>query len=121
MEWVVIALAVVVAGWMLFDGIHALVTGDYVTPNSGERAGQLGPWSEVISAIGLQPRSTAMKLIFVIYGALWLAVLTGFISRQPWGPMAMLIAAIGSLWYLPFGTALGLVQIIMLWIILRSP
>ncbi len=66
MVWAVAVLAVVVAGWFLFDGLYALITGDYVTPKSGEHAGQLGPWSSVVSAVGITPRSTAMKLIFVI-------------------------------------------------------
>ncbi|GAB4327245.1 MAG: hypothetical protein Kow0074_22480 [Candidatus Zixiibacteriota bacterium] len=119
MEWVVTVLAVLVAAWMLIDGIHALVTGDYVTPSSGDHAGQLGPWSSVVSAVGIPPRSTVMKAIFVIYGALWLGVLVGFVMRQSWAGKALLVAAIGSLWYLPFGTLFGVVQIVLLILILR--
>lgn len=58
------ALALFEAGWMAFDGVRALATGDYVTPSSGPYAGQLGPWSQVVSAVGIPPRSTAMKAIF---------------------------------------------------------
>ena len=36
--------------------LFALVKGDYVTPKSGPYAGQLGPWSNVVSASN--PRAT---------------------------------------------------------------
>jgi hypothetical protein len=32
MKWVIVALMVLEAGWMLFDGTRALIVGDYVTP-----------------------------------------------------------------------------------------
>lgn len=112
--WIVVGLAVFVGGWFVFDGGHALAKGDYVTPKTGQYAGQLGPWSKVVSAIGIDPRSTLMKTIFVAYGLLWLAVVVCFILGLEWAWWAMFIAAAGSLWYLPFGTLLGAVQIVLL-------
>ena len=112
--WVVVALAVLVGGWMAFDGGRALVVGDYVTPKSGQFAGQLGPWRHAVSAVGIEPRSTAMKSVFLIYGLAWLFAILAFVLRLPAAWTVMLIAAIGSLWYLPFGTLLGLVQIVLL-------
>ncbi len=112
--WIVVVLALFVGGWFVFDGARALVVGDYVTPKTGQYAGQLGPWSKVVSAIGIDPRSTLMKTIFVAYGLLWLTVIVCFILGLKWAWWAMLIAAVGSLWYLPFGTLLGLLQIILL-------
>ncbi len=32
LDWIVVTLAFVEGGWLAFDGGHALVTGDYVTP-----------------------------------------------------------------------------------------
>jgi hypothetical protein len=75
MRWltrVVAVLAIIEAGWMLFDGSRALILGDYVTPTSGPYAGQLGPWTKLVSRVGIEPRSTLMKCIFTIYGAVWL-------------------------------------------------
>ncbi len=112
--WIVVGLALFVGGWFVFDGARALAVGEYVTPKTGQYAGQLGPWSKVVSAIGIDPRSTLMKTIFVAYGLLWLAVIVCFILGLKWAWWAMLIAAVGSLWYLPFGTLLGLVQISLL-------
>lgn len=56
MHWlagVVLVLAFIEAGWMAFDGGRALVVGDYVTPRSGQYAGQLGPWAKVVSTVGI--------------------------------------------------------------------
>lgn len=96
-----VALALSEAGWMVFDGSRALMVGDYVTPNSGRFAGQLGPWASLVSAVGIEPRSTLMKCVFVVYGLLWLAVLAAYLLSMRWAWMAMVVAAAGSLWYLP--------------------
>jgi len=68
--WALLALALITGGWMLFDGLRALVTGDYTMPSSGPYAGQLGPWTYIISAVGLDQRSTFMKLAFPLIGLL---------------------------------------------------
>ncbi len=115
-EWIIVACALIVSGWFVTDGSIALISGDYVTPKSGQYAGQLGPWAKIASAVGIDPRSTTMKLIFVVYGLIWLAVIVGFILGADWSWWAMLLAAALSLWYLPFGTLLGVIQIILLFV-----
>ncbi len=112
--WIVVVLALNVGGWFAFDGGRALVKGDYVTPKTGRYAGQLGTWSRFIRVIGIDPRSTLMKTIFLAYGGLWLIVIACFIFQVSWAWWAMLVAAIGSLWYWPFGTMLDVLQIILL-------
>ena len=102
---------------MTFDGTRALTVGDYVTPSSGAHAGQLGPWNYVVSAVGIPPRSTAMKVIFVVYGLSWLIIALGFAFRSYWAGPAMLIAAVATLWYLPVGTAFGILQLVgLIWL-----
>ena len=98
-------------GWLAFDGAHALATGDYVTPDSGEHAGQLGPWSHLFEAVGVDPRSTAVQTLHLVLGLVWLVVMAGWAARRPWAWRGMLLCAIAGLWYLPFGTLLCLVQI----------
>ena len=112
--WIVVGLALFVGGWIAFEGGRALVVGDYITPKSGRHAGQLGPWSKVVSAVGIEPRSTLMKSVFLVYGVVWIGIIVCFILKLDWAWWAMLLAAAGSLWYLPFGTLLGIVQIILL-------
>jgi hypothetical protein len=120
--WVVIALAVNEAGWLAFDGARALIKGDYVTPRSGKYAGQLGPWSKLVTLAGIDPRSTLMKAIHVALGATWLLVILAFAAGLSWAWTGMLICAISGLWYLPFGTLLSAIQIVLLLLpALRDP
>ena len=112
--WVVVALGLMQGGWMAFDGSRALIVGDYVTPSSGQYAGQLGPWAKLVSAIGIEPRSTLMKFIHVGLGAAWLVATVCFLLRMPWAWSGLLTCAVFSLWYLPFGTIFSVVQIVLL-------
>lgn len=109
LRWIVVALAVFEAGWMVFDGSRALVVGDYVTPD-----GRLGPWADLVSAVGIEPRSTGMKAFFVVYGLVWLAVTVAYARGRAWA--AMLALAVGSLWYLVVGTLASAVMIGVLFI-----
>lgn len=114
MRWVIIVLAVAEAGFMVFDGVRALTLGDYLTPSSGEYAGQLGPWSSVVGSVGLDPRSSTMKWIFVAYGTTWLVVIVAFALEQAWAWWAMAALAIGSLWYLIPGTLISVLILVLL-------
>jgi len=109
-------LIIITAGWMVCDGTRALVVGDYVTPGSGPHAGLLGPWASVVQAVGLAPRSPAMKLIFVGYGLAYLAVLVAWLMRRPWARSALLVVAVLGLWYVPVGTVTNLVVIAWVWL-----
>ena len=113
-HWVVLGLILFTAGWMLFDGLRALITGDYVTPATGEYAGKLGPWSNLVNAIGIEPRSTLMKSIFFVYGFIALAVAVSFGLGLSWARGAMVIVCILGLWYLPFGTVANGIALIFL-------
>jgi hypothetical protein len=115
---VIILLAFVEGLWMTFDGTRALTIGDYVTPRS--RPGELGPWHYVVESFGIAPRSTLMKVIFVVFGVGWLIIAGGLIRRTSWALNSALAAAVLTLWYLPVGTAFGVVQIALLLLLRRS-
>ena len=117
MHWTRVAILVLVlieAGWMAFDGSRALLVGDFITPKTGPSAGQLGPWRHLVVRVGLNPRGTPMKAIFAIYGLTWLTLALGFLRGAAWGWSAMLVAAIGSLWFAPIGTLFSVLQIALL-------
>lgn len=114
LAWVVVGFALLEAGWFTFDGSHALAVGEYVTPKTGVYAGQLGPWSKVVSGVGIDPRSKLMQLVFVVYGVSWLVIIVYFTRGHDWAWWGMMAAAIGLLWYLPFGTLLAVIQIVLL-------
>ena len=114
LAWVVVVLGLMQGGWLLFDGSRALIVGDYVTPSSGQYAGQLGPWANLVSSAGIEPRSTFMKSVHVGLGALWIGMTIGFMLRMPWAWAGMLVCAVLTLWYLPFGTLFSVIEIILL-------
>jgi len=118
--WVAVVLIVLGAGWMLFDGTRALVVGDYVTPKTGNYAGQLGPWAGLVKAIGIEPRSMLMKSIFVVYGFAALAIAVCFIIGLPWARTALIAICVLGLWYLPVGTVTNLIVLVFLLLTRRS-
>ena len=112
--WVVAALVLLNGGWMAFDGGRALVIGDYVTPKTGQLAGALGPWSRVVEAVGIDPRSTLMKSIFLTYGLAYMASTAAFLlgTSRAWWPTLFL--AVLGFWHIPFGTLINLIVLTLL-------
>jgi hypothetical protein len=119
--WLSVLLIAASAGWMTFDGLHALIAGDYITPRSGDFAGQLGPWANLVQAIGLDPRSVWMKLVFVVQGAGTLTVIVQFVLNRPWAQTALLATMLLGLWYLPIGTLINLLALIILLLTRKNP
>ena len=115
-KWVVVFLALMNFGFMAFDGSRALVKGDYIRPKSGEYAGQLGPWSKLVSKIGINPESTTMKVIFLIWGLTGLFITVCFILKMSWAVNGLIMINILSLWYLVPGTISSAIQVVLLFI-----
>ena len=116
----IVVLALGPGVFMTFDGLRALLVGDYLTPTSGPYAGQLGPWSDVVSAVGIAPRSSPMKVLFVLFGVAWLWAIAGFLRRRPWSTRALAIVAVATLWYLPVGTLMSTLVLIGLALLRRQ-
>ena len=109
--WFLVTLVITNAGWMTYDGIHAMVTGDYVTPDSGRFTGQLGPRAPLVRSAGIPPRSLLMKWIFVLYGGLFVAAASCYFAGLVWAPIAVIVMALLGLWYVPFGTLINIIVI----------
>lgn len=99
---------------MAFDGSRAIIVGDYVTPSSGAYAGQLGPWASFLSKVGLDPRSTGVKVGMVILGLGSIVAGTAFFLSAGWSRTAVAALAVLVLWYAPFGTVIGAFALIMM-------
>ena len=99
-------IALLVGGWMIFDGAHILITGRYFGPEKP------GPWSSIVSAVGLDPFSLGGP--FIVLGALWLLFLVSMLLHQSWARYGALVVAVATLWYLPVGTVLSLLYIVLL-------
>jgi hypothetical protein len=102
--WILAGLVAITGGWMAFDGAHALITGDFVTPSSGPYAGQLGPWTVLPRALGLEPRGLPVRVFFVAFGLGYLAALAVFLRGRPGSWRVLLGFATVALLYLPIGT-----------------
>ena len=106
--------------FMTFDGLRALLLGDYLTPTTGPYAGQLGPWSGVVGVVGIAPRSSTMKVTFVLLGVAWLWAIAGFLRRTRWSSGALAVVAVATLWYLPVGTVMSALVLFGLVLLRRS-
>lgn len=113
-KWIIIISAVVNFGYMSFDGSRGLIVGDYLRPESGEHAGELGPWSDLVEAVGIPPESDGMKTIFLVLGVLGLIMAVSFAMEVRGAHKFLLWLSVLSLWYLVAGTILSAIQIILL-------
>lgn len=102
-------LGVTSGGWMLFDGARRLLIGDYIRID-----GQLGPWRHLFSAIGVDPMTRGVAVIFIVCGLIRLCSTLGLIAGANWGWSAMLVSSFIILWYLPIGTVTAILTIIIL-------
>ena len=117
LRWIIIILAVLNFGFMTVDGSRALIVGDYFRPETGEYAGQLGPWATIVSAIGINPESGLMKGIFIAWGGLGLILTVSYAMRVRRADSALLFFNLASFWYLVAGTLSSVLQVIFLLIL----
>jgi hypothetical protein len=116
MSWnvgVAAALSVALGTWMIFDGVRAMIVGDYVTPRSGRYAGALGPWAGLVMRVGIDPRSVAMKALFVGFGVAWLLVAAGLAVGTGGILQIAIVLALATLWYVPIGSAIALLVLVL--------
>ena len=92
-------------GWMVFDGFHVLIKGKYFGP-------ELGPWSAVVSSLGIDPLKIGP--VSVIIGFIWLIFTAGELFNQNWAWLIGIVALIITLWYFPVGTFLSILIFILL-------
>jgi hypothetical protein len=108
-----VALGLLLGIWMLIDGLHALVTGSYISPAGGEYAGTLGPWAWALGLMQIDPLGTPAKLAFVLLGAIWLVHVRNIAVNKAIRPAAILLCIL-TLWYLPFGTIVAVIELVAL-------
>jgi hypothetical protein len=113
-KWIVVLLVGFTAGWMFFDGTRALIVGEYVTPTSGEYAGQLGPWANLVRTVGIEPRSALMKSFFVVYGVITLTTLILYLLGNSRARGVLIALCLLGLWYLPVGTVTNMIALTLL-------
>lgn len=106
-----IPLFLILAGfagsWLIFDGLHQRITGDYVRVG-----GQLGPWAGLASAVGLNPAELAWP--FIVLGNALIVSGVMLTQRRRWAYQVALLGSGLLLLYLGPGTLLALVALTLL-------
>lgn len=100
-------IASITGGWMIIDGTYAMRYRKYFGPTSNSH------WVYIVKKVGIEP--LAMSKLFIFLGFLWifttfLLLISGF--EELW--LFLLVIAFSTLWYLPLGTILSVVEIILL-------
>jgi len=108
------------ATWMIYDGTHGLIAGEYISPHGGEYASQLGPWATLVQIIGMDPLSLWMKSFFILQGLATLIVIVLYLLNKPHAWTGLLIAMLLGMWYLPFGTLINLIALMLLLLTRRT-
>ena len=104
-------LVVIVAGFMIVDGVRELPGAGYIAPG-----GELGPWGGLLKRLGIDPHAPGVAMVFVGYGVALLGAFISYLMGSFTGGVALIAVAALGLWYLPFGTVGCLVVIgLTLW------
>jgi len=106
MKLFLIIVSFINAGYMLADGIFVLLNGKYIGPE------KQGPWASLFSKLNID--AIQLGPLFITYGVLWFLFIYSIQSQQTWASTFGISLAIATLWYLPFGTLISTLTIIML-------
>ena len=105
-ELILLLIALLNGGWMVFDGVHVLRTGKYFGPDVP------GPWQKLVRWSGLDPFKLGVP--FVLLGIAWILIGLAVSLDYEYARTLYFIAAIASLWYLPVGTILAAISLLIL-------
>ena len=106
MKILITILVFVNGGFMLADGIYVLLKGKYIGPEKP------GPWATLF--YWLQVDVFKLGPLFIAFGLAWLLFLVGLWTHQQWAYMLGIIVAVCTLWYLPVGTLISVIVLIIL-------
>lgn len=106
MRYIIIILSIVNGGFMLIDGIHVMLKGKYIGPP------EPGPWANLFYKLKVD----VFKLgpLFIAFGLVWLVFVSGLWMQKSWSYPLGIAVSIFTLWYLPVGTLLSVIVLIML-------
>ena len=100
-------ISILNGSWMIFDGNYVKKHGKYFGTEKP------GPWSILVHKLGINPLK--MGNIFITYGFIWIIGLFLLIlihNSLIWS--LFLIISLITLWYIPIGSIISLINIIAL-------
>ncbi|WP_295116828.1 hypothetical protein [uncultured Chitinophaga sp.] len=108
MKVLLIIISFINGAYMLLDGVYVIRTGKYIGPP------QPGPWAQLFNKFNID----VFKLgpLFIAIGAAWLIFIYSLLTYQPWAFTAGVAAAVLTLWYLPFGSVLSIIVLVLLFV-----
>jgi len=103
---VLLFVALINGGWMLFDGAYVLRHGKYFGSDVP------GPWRYVVQVLGLDP----LKLgpLFLAFGAMW--ILAGLAMMMGFSRLPLIVISVATLWYIPIGAILSVVTLALVFL-----
>jgi hypothetical protein len=106
MKFVITILSFIQGAFMLVDGIYVILKGKYIGPP------EPGPWAILFTRLG----ADVFKLgpLFIIFGLAWLLFFYALLTGQQWGYRYGIIISILTLWYLPVGTIISVIVLLIL-------
>lgn len=106
MKYVVVTLSLINGLWMLIDGVYVTMNGKYIGPENP------GPWASLLGLAGVN----VFKLgpLFIAFGLAWLVFVAGFLADAGWARTFGIVLSILTLWYVPFGTLVSVIVLIVL-------
>jgi len=107
----IMLLAFLTGGYMIADAFHALYTGNYIA-----FGGHLGPWTSVLALAHISPASLAAKFLFLTAGSMYVVIALDYARCDLRSARGVTSVAIGTLWYLPFGTLCSAIVLVLLFV-----
>ena len=106
MKIILTILTLLNGGFMLLDGIYVLLKGKYIGPEKP------GLWANLFYAFKVD----VFKLgpLFITFGLAWLLFLFALWTQQQWAYWLGITVSILTLWYLPVGTLISVIVLIIL-------
>lgn len=99
-------LGLINGGYMLLDGIYVMIRGKYIGPEKP------GPWANLFSKLNID----VFKLgpLFVLFGVCWIVWVISLWTNQSWAYMFGVVLSVFTFWYLPIGTLLSVIILLLL-------
>jgi len=107
MRLLLILLGLVNGVYMLADGIFVMIKGKFIGPDKP------GPWAELFYRFDIDV--FALGPLFAFFGLLWLIWVYAFWANLTWYNVYGIAISFLTLWYLPIGTLLSILIIVMLY------
>ena len=107
MKLLLILLGLVNGVYMLADGIFVMIKGKFIGPD------RPGPWAELFYRIDIDV--FALGPLFGLFGILWIIWVYALCTNLTWYYVYGIAISLLTLWYLPVGTLLSILIIVMLY------